>query len=480
MEYEIVIWLEIHAKLNAVNKLFCQCINSQDFDHAEPNMHICPFCTAQPWALPVLSKEPVEKAILLWKALQCTIQEYSLFERKSYFYPDLPTWYQITQVAQPVCIDWSLAFFVDNDFSETKSVRIRDIHLENDTGKSIRDGKKVLLDFNRAGTPLVEIVTQPDFRSSQEVVAFLKELQRIIKLNNIGDAQLENGQMRADVNISIRPRGTKEFGTRVEMKNMNSYSAIERAIAHEVARQQDILAAWWTVDQETRRRNDAQKDSFCMRSKEEAMDYRYMPEPDLPPLHLPASYVDQVVEHHWWVSTSFERIVRYKNDYQFNKEYINGLIADSDLMLFFEQTVAAWKSYNEAAKWLVSSVARWLNAQQVWFSYCKLTVEDYCAFLDCIETGKISWPQAKLVIDEIIQTWRWPDAVIESLWFVAVTETDIKQRLDQLFQEKPDLLSDIQAWNMKPMWFIIGHVMKQSNGSANPAMIQEVIQRYKK
>ena len=252
MTYQLTIGLEIHLKVKSPNKLFCQCPNEQNFDTLLPNTNICPVCTGQPGALPTLSYEPLFKALLLGKALNCKINPVSTFDRKSYFYPDLPMGYQITQLYHPTNIDGQVTFFVDDEYSTEKTVGIRDAHIESDTAKMIHDGGQALIDFNRAGTPLVEIVTDPDFRSAEEVSSFIKELQKRAKYNDISDADMDKGQMRVDVNISIRKSEEDPYGTRVELKNINSTGMIRRAIQHEYDRQIAILESGKKLDQATR------------------------------------------------------------------------------------------------------------------------------------------------------------------------------------------------------------------------------------
>lgn len=269
--------------------------------------------------------------------MHCHINEISSFDRKSYFYPDLPLGYQITQQHTPTNVDGEISFFVDKEFSQMCNVRIRDAHIETDTGKTTQEDGKVYLDYNRAGTPLVEIVTHPDFRSADDVVAFLQELQRLARYNTISDAEMEKGQMRVDVNISLREEGETTFRTRVEMKNMSSFSAVRRAIDHEVTRQTAVYANGKVVAQETRGWDDVSSTSYVMRSKEDAMDYRYMPDADLPPLDLDMSWVDGI--RHLVVESPYNRIKRYKEQFAFNKEYINGLISDLAVNNYFEQCV---------------------------------------------------------------------------------------------------------------------------------------------
>ena len=292
-EYLLTIGLEIHIKLNTPNKMFCQCANEQNFETLMPNTHICPVCTGQPGALPTLSKEVVDKALLLGKALHCKVNEYSQFDRKSYFYPDLPMGYQITQLYKPTNVEGQVSFFLNN-YTQEKTVHILDAHMENDTAKMIHNGGEALLDFNRAGTPLVEIVTNPDFTSTDEVVEFLKELQRLMRYNDISSADMEKGQMRCDVNISVRKNSSDPLGTRAEIKNINSFGMVKRAIEHEQARQEAIYEKGETFSQQTRGRDDAKGESYLMRSKEDALDYRFFPEPDLPPLHISKETIERL------------------------------------------------------------------------------------------------------------------------------------------------------------------------------------------
>jgi aspartyl-tRNA(Asn)/glutamyl-tRNA(Gln) amidotransferase subunit B len=328
----LTIGLEIHIKLKSVNKMFCQCKNQQNFDDLVPNTNICPVCTGQPGALPTLSEEVLEKVLLLGKALQCTINETSAFDRKSYFYPDLPMGYQITQLYHPTNTEGQISFFLDNYITE-KIVHLQDAHMECDTGKMIHDGNQALLDFNRAGTPLVEIVTKPDFSTTEEVIEFLKELQRIVRFNDIADADLEKGQMRVDVNISLRKSESDPLGTRVEVKNINSFGMIKRAIEHERIRQEKIYETEKIFTQQTRGRNDVKGESYLMRSKEDALDYRYFPEPDLPPLKIDKKRMERLngkeitIPHHI--------IKKLKEEYGFNKEYINALIGDKEVLDYF-------------------------------------------------------------------------------------------------------------------------------------------------
>ncbi len=475
MPYEIVIWLEVHLKLNSPNKLFCRCKNEQEFDNLTPNTHVCPTCMGHPGALPVLNQEPLEKAVQLWLALQCDVPEISFFDRKSYFYPDLPMGYQITQLLQPTNVDGEVSFFVDKEYEESRVVRISDAHIETDTGKSIHSDGWVILDFNRAGTPLVEIVTHPDFSSADEVVAFLKHIQRIARFNGIGDADMEKGQLRVDVNLSLKEVGSEILGTRTETKNMNSFWAIQRAIAYETKRQTELLEEWKQVEQTTRWRDDPSGTSFVMRSKEDAMDYRYFPEPDMPPIKLTESQVDEIRK--LVVKGPFLRILSYKQDYGFNKEYINALINDNTLNTCFESCVEEWYEPAEVAKRLVWPIQRRLNDKQIWFDGLPFSRGYFVTFLELIKEGKLANAQAKIVMTEMLDGWNDPVQIIEDKWLKPVWEDEVWAWLDQIFSEKPDLLEDLKAWNMKPMWFVVWQVMKLSGGAADPGMVNGLIKK---
>ncbi len=476
MIFETVIWLEVHLKLNSPNKLFCRCKNEQEFDDLTANTHTCPTCMWQPWALPVLNKEPLDKAILLGLALWCEVQNISQFDRKSYFYPDLPMGYQITQLVKPTNIDGEVHFFVDKEFSESRNVRIRDAHIETDTWKSTHTDWSVLLDFNRAGTPLVEIVTHPDFTSWDEVIFFLKHLQRIARFNDIGDADMDKGQLRVDVNISLRQQWTEILWVRTETKNMNSFSAIQKAIEYEVDRQSKILQEWWTIDQETRWWDDISWTSFVMRSKEDAMDYRYFLEPDMPLVEATNEHISEVKQQ--LIEGPFVRISRYKNEYNFNKEYINALINDVHVNNSFEDAVSHGYSPSEVAKWIVWPIQRWLNESLRWFENTKFTQVQFLDFLWLIKDGSLANAQAKIVMWEMIETWKDANLIIEEKWLTWVGEDEVHTWLEEIFNAKPDILEDLKEWNMKPMWFVIGQVMQKSGWSADPAMVNSLIQKF--
>jgi len=415
MSYELVIGLEIHLKITSKTKLFCSCENSQDFESRQPNTTICPVCTWHPGALPVLSEDALQQSLRLWRVLGCDIQQISSFDRKSYFYPDLPMGYQITQLYTPTCINGQVSFFVDAEFSQSKTVWIRDAHMETDTWKTVHINGNAMLDFNRAGTPLVEVVTDPDFRSADEVVWFLKEFQRLARYNDISDADMDKWQMRVDVNISVRPIWQEAYWTRVELKNINSPSTVKRAIAHEYQRQCDILDQWWVLEEQTRRWDDAAWESFAMRSKENALDYRYMPDPDLPPLYLEDAVLAKLKALS--VLSPYQRILQMQQTYDFHKEYINALIADPDVLAYFDTAIVQNFDPKEVAKRIAWPIANWLKEQYTSIKDLPFGQQDFFDFLTSIVSKKINSNQAKTVMDEMLAHGTSPKDIIQQKGF---------------------------------------------------------------
>ncbi len=472
-KYECIMWLEVHVKLNSPNKLFCQCKNEQNFDKLKPNTHVCPTCMGMPGWLPVLNQEPLEKAVLLGYALNCDINKTSKFERKSYFYPDSPISYQITQLEKPTNVNWTVKFFTDN-YNVENEVRINRAHIEADAGKTIHDWPRGVLDFNRCSTPLVEIVTEPDFRSSEQVVEFLKELQRRIQLNNIGYADLEKWQMRCDVNLSIRPKWSDEYGKRVEIKNMNSFGAIQKAIKNEYKRQLKLVKSWWSVDQQTRWRNDEDSSSYVMRTKEEELDYRYFPEPDLPPVKLEDETLEKIQSQ--LKSSSFERIKRYKQEYNFNKEYINAVFQSTDVNEYFEDCISQWANPTLAVKWISSYINRFLNKNSADIQDLKFNQKQFVDFLSKLENDKLQRAQAKKVIKEMLNTGKNPEVIIKEKWLKPIDKDKISSIVDEVIQENQSAIEDIQNGKQWAIGYLIGQVMQKSKWKANPKQAKKMLQ----
>jgi len=474
MEYVITVGLEIHLKLSSQTKIFCPCKNDQSLEDNRPNTHICPTCTGQPGALPRLSRQVVQKALLLWKAMNCQFNIRSSFDRKNYFYPDLPMGYQITQFYTPINVKGQVSFFLEG-FEKELKVWITEAHLECDTAKSFHQGGQMLLDFNRAGTPLIEIVTWPDFDSAEAAVEFAKEIQRIAKRNDISDADMEKGQMRVDVNVSIRPSVDDPFGTRVELKNINSFSAIKRAIDAEVARQIQLKKAGETLTQETRRRDDLKGVSFAMRSKEDALDYRYFPEPDLPDLVLDQELLDQVEQAQLLIPS--EKIRKMKSEYWFHKEFINALIGDLKVLNFFEEMVALGYDPKMVAKWIAGPISAYMTANFVAIDGLKVNKEQLIIFFSLVKKGSLIDNQLKLVMEEMLQNGGDPEEIVKEKGFDAPVfdEGELKNIIQSVLDANESVVDQYRSGKTSVIGFLVGQTMKQTQGKANPKDLQVLI-----
>ena len=472
----LTIWLEIHIKLNSENKMFCQCKNEQNFDTLEPNTNICPVCTGQPGALPTLSEDVLLLALKLGKALNCKINKESQFDRKSYFYPDLPMGYQITQLYKPTNTNGEVSFFVNN-YEEEKKIRILDAHMENDTAKMIHEWWQSLIDFNRAGTPLIEIVTWPDFSNDDEVVEFLKELQRIVRYNNISNADMEKWQMRVDVNISIRKNESDPLWTRVELKNINSFWMIKRAILHEYNRQKTLLEKWEKVWQETRMRNDTEWISKMMRSKEDALDYRYFPEPDMPTLQLNDEILKNLDNEKLIIPHNI--IKKFKQEYWFHKEYINALIGDFDTLLVFSELKEQWLDPKNIAKWISGPINAYMKENFVWINDLPFNLKQLSEFIKISDEWKIMDNQMKIVMDEMLKTWKSASEIIKEKWFDApeISENDLENIAKKVLENNPTIVEQYKSGKTSTLWFFVWQVMKETAWKANPKIVGEILRK---
>ena len=504
MDYITTIWLEIHLKLNSNAKIYCKCKNEQDFS-AKPNTNICPVCTWQPWALPLLNQEVITKAIHFAKALNANLNQKSSFDRKNYFYPDLPMWFQITQYNNPIITHGKVPFFINN-FEDEKNITIHEAHLECDTAKMIHEDGKSLLDFNRAWTPLLEIVSNPDFSSAEEVVEFAKEIQRLAKWNNLWDADLEKGQMRIDVNISIRKHENDPLWTRVELKNINTFSAIKRAIESETERQRNLISNGWTISQETRRRSDVDNTSYTMRSKEDAIDYCYFPEPDMSNLELSDNDLKEFNEVK--IDRPYDYIRKCK-EFWFNKEYINALLLDKSLFDFFFSMVEEGFDPKTVAKRMVWPMKRALDfvqwdqitllkavseeAKRQWLDAEKLFAERttflksceslewflikfrqiFSEFLKIEQEKKLLDNQLKIVFDSILQTWRSAADIIKEKWFdkPAMDSSQLEWIVKEVLAENPTIVEQFKSWKESVIWFFVGQIMKKTQWKADPQAV---------
>lgn len=438
-----------------------------------PNTNICPVCTGQPGALPVLSYEPLIKSLLMGRALKCTIHNISSFDRKSYFYPDLPMGYQITQFHNPTMTDGQVEFF-NEDFSVSESVSIQQIQMETDTAKAIHTQWSSLIDYNRAATPLIEIVTRPEFNSGTQVAAFLKELQRIARYNDISDADMEKGQMRVDVNISISKDSTR--GIRNEIKNMNSISAIMRAIEHEYNRQVSVLDAGGTIDQATRRRDDVAGESFVMRSKEDALDYRYFPEPDLPPLHLDRETLDELEEMPLYIPALI--IHRCREEFWFHKEYINALINDKETLDYFLACLDDGCDPKETVKRIAGAMLAYTKENFLTLSELKFDRGQFVSFLRMVADGKLISNQYKMIMEQMIATGESPDELVKELWFDAVQSNDdeIITVIQTILAANPSIVEQYRWWKETAIGFFVGQVMKALAGKIDPNKAKSLLE----
>ncbi|MCD6432651.1 MAG: Asp-tRNA(Asn)/Glu-tRNA(Gln) amidotransferase subunit GatB [Sulfurimonas sp.] len=468
--FEVVIGLEVHVQLNTKTKLFCSCPTS--FNHKQ-NTNTCPTCLALPGALPVLNKEVLQKAVMLGTAIGATVNRTSYFDRKSYFYPDSPSAYQITQFYTPVIQNGSLDIELED--SSKKTIRIGFAHIEADAGKNIHDGDISKVDLNRAGTPLLEIVTQPDMRSSDEAISYLKKLHSIIRYLDIGDANMQEGSFRVDVNVSIRPKGDEKLYTRVEIKNINSFKFIQKAIELEVTRQSE---AWEDgiyndeICQETRLFDQIKQETRSMRGKEEAADYRYFPEPDL----LKAVVTDKMLELYSKIPELPDaKRARFVNDYGMN-EYNAAVITSSiEMANFFEEMMQEGISAKNATTWLTVELQSRLKGD-INITNSPVDAQKLGLLVKRIEDQTISGRAAKEVLDKLMQENLDVDGVIDALGLKQVTDTGaIEAMCDDIIATNPDKVEQYKGGKDKLFGFFVGQVMKASKGSANPQAVNELL-----
>ena len=469
-QYETVIGLEVHVELATKTKIFCGC--STEFG-GEPNTHTCPVCTGMPGSLPVLNKKVLEYAVAVGLATNCQINQYSKFDRKNYFYPDNPQNYQISQLYLPICHDGSVEIETE---AGTKTIGIHEIHMEEDAGKLIHDewSDCTLVDFNRSGIPLIEIVSEPDMRSAEEVIAYLEKLKMIIQYLGASDCKLQEGSMRADVNLSVREAGTEKFGTRTEMKNLNSFKAITRAIKGEQERQIDLLEAGKQVVQETRRWDDTKEASYAMRSKEDAQDYRYFPEPDLVPIVISDEWVAEIKSHQ--PELRKEKLERYKKQYDI-PEYDAQIITSSKHMAdIFEAATEICKKPKKVSNWLMVETMRLLKEHGMEPEDIKFSPVHLAGLVDLTESKAINSSVAKEVFEEIFLHDVDPKVYVEEKGLKTVhDEGALRSVIEQVIKENPQSVEDFHSGKEKALGFLVGQTMKAMQGKANPAMIHEIL-----
>ena len=469
-DYEVVIGLEVHAELSTKTKIFCSC--PTEFG-GEPNTHTCPICMAMPGTLPVLNEKVVEYAVQAGLATNCEISRNSKSERKNYFSPDLPKSYQISQFDKPLCEHGYIE--IETPEGEKKKIGLTRIHIEEDAGKLNHNefGGGSLVDLNRAGVPLIEIVSEPDLRTTEEVDAYLKKLKSILEYIEVSDCKMQEGSYRADVNVSVRKRGEEKFGTRTEMKNMNSFRSIVRAIEYEADRQIEVLEEGGTIEQETLRWDDVSGKTFSMRDKEDAEDYRYFPEPDLVAIRLSEEYIQSVKESLPELPES--RKQRYIEEYGLSQKDSNLLTASKYLSDLFEKAEAICKSPKAVANWLLSDVSRILNEKELEPDAIPFTAEQLAKMIQLIEKGTISSAIGKKVIEELFENPKNPEEIIkEKGWIQISDEGAIGEVVKKVLEANPQSISDYKAGKEKALGFLVGQAMKETKGKANPQMLNKM------
>ena len=468
--YETVIGLEVHVELATKTKIFCSC--STEFGGA-PNTHTCPVCTGQPGSLPVLNKQVVEYAVAVGLATNCTITQYSKFDRKNYFYPDNPQNYQISQLYLPICRNGHVEIETANG---RKNVRIHEIHMEEDAGKLVHDEWEdvSIVDYNRSGVPLIEIVSEPDMRSAEEVIAYLETLRQTIQYLGASDCKLNEGSMRADVNISVREVGSKKFGTRTEMKNLNSFKAIAHAIEGERERQIELLEMGRKVIQETRRWDDNKEASHAMRSKEDAQDYRYFPEPDLVPIVVSDEWIAQIKAKQPELRP--ERLARYKKEYDI-PEYDAKIITESKHMAdVFEATTKICGKPKKVSNWLMGETMRLLKEKDKEPEDINFSPVNLAKLVELTEAGTINSSVAKDVFEKIFTEDIDPEQYVEENGLKNMNdEGELRATIQKILDDNPQSVADYRSGKEKALAFIVGQTMRATKGKANPGIVNKIL-----
>ncbi len=468
-QYETVIGLEVHVELATKTKIFCGC--STAFGGA-PNTHTCPVCTGMPGSLPVLNKQVVEYAMAVGLATNCTITRYCKFDRKNYFYPDNPQNYQISQLYLPICRNGH----VDIETSEgKKSIGIHEIHMEEDAGKLIHDeGDYSLIDYNRSGVPLIEIVSEPDMRSAEEVIAYLEKLRMTIQYLGASDCKLNEGSMRADVNVSVREIGTSKLGTRTEMKNLNSFKAISRAIEAERERQIALIEGGQEVIQETRRWDDNNECSYAMRSKGDAKDYRYFPDPDLLPVSISEVWIADVKSRQ--PELRDEKVLRYKEEFDIPEYDIDIITSSKHLADIFEDTTAICHAPKKVSNWLMGETMRLMKEKEMDPEDITFTPENLAALISLTEENAITTTVAKEVFEIMFSEDIDVASYVEEKGLKTVNdEGALRATIEQVIADNPQSVADYQAGKKKAIGFLVGQTMKAMQGKADPGMVNRIL-----
>ena len=468
-DYEEIIGLEVHAELSTKTKIFCSC--PTEFG-ADVNTHICPICTAMPGALPVLNEKVVEYAVKAGLATNCTISQDSKNDRKNYFYPDLPKSYQISQFDKPLCNNGYIE--IEDDFGNPKKIRILRIHIEEDAGNLNHDDftGETLVDLNRSGVPLIEIVSEPDIRSSGEADRYLKKLKSILQYIDVSDCKMQEGSFRADVNVSVHKKG-EPFGNRCEMKGMSSFKSIQRAIEYEKQRQIAEVEKGNVIEQDTLRWDDVAGRTFQMRTKENAQDYRYFPEPDLVAIKLSDEYINKIKEELPELPES--RKARYMKELGLSEKDANFLTSSKALSDIFEKAGEICKNYKGVCNWLNSDISRILNEKEMEPEEIPFTADQLAEMVAIIDNGEISTKIGKQVIEELFENPRSPKKIVEEKGWIQISdEGAIKQVVLKVLESNPQSITDYKAGKDRALGFLVGQAMKETKGKANPQMLNKM------
>ncbi len=471
--YEVIIGLEVHSELSTNTKAFCSCTTEFGGD---VNTHCCPVCTGMPGTLPVLNKKVVEYAIKTGLATNCEITRYGKQDRKNYFYPDLPKAYQISQFDLPLCVGGHVDIETENG---KKSIGITRIHIEEDAGKLLHDviPGKSLVDYNRCGVPLIEIVSEPDLRSADEAKAYLEELKSILECLEVSDCKMQEGSLRCDINVSVRPIGQKEFNTRTEMKNVSSFSAAYRAIEYEAKRQIEELEKGNVITQQTLRWSDEDGRNYALRSKEDAHDYRYFPEPDLVPIVVTDEQIEEIKKTIPELPSA--KRARFVKTYGIT-DYEAGLISQSKTMsAFFEECAKLVNTPKTVANWLLGDISRLINEKNLDFADVKITPQALSDFISLIEKGTISNTAGKKVIEIMFETQKSPDVIVKEEGLEQVNDADaLKKIVEEVLANNQKSVDDYKGGKTNALGFLVGQTMRLSKGKANPQTLNALLKEY--
>jgi len=472
MTYEVVIGVEVHAQLRTKSKMFCGC--GATFGRS-PNSQTCPVCLGLPGSLPVINRMAVEMAVRAGLALNCTIGEHNRFARKNYFYPDLPKGYQISQYEAPICEHGWIEIAAGNG---KKRVRIRRAHLEEDAGKNVHETgtSGSLVDLNRAGTPLLEIVTEPDMRSAEEVIAYLKGLRDILMYLEVCDGNMEEGSFRCEPNLSLRPLGQKEFGTKVELKNINSFKFVKDAVEYEIKRQTKVLSEGGTIQQETRLWNFDRGETAVMRSKEEAHDYRYFPDPDLVPLKLEKEWVEGFRDG--LPELPAMRAARFVSDYGLPEYDATVLTASRGMADYFEAGVKLFNQPKTVSNWVMGELTRELNNSGTDVSASPVSPERLAGLLQMVDTGTVSLKVAREIFPELYSSGKTPEQIVQEKGLTQVSdEGALEKIINEVLVKNPAQVAQFKEGKQQVLGFLVGQVMKASGGKANPGKVNDLLKK---